>query len=89
MVQLTITDEKLQEVFQKHLDTLLATGNYDNPVRKAFDSLLGYNGELKEEFNRQVKEMALEQMKTPEFAAALGTAMAQEIARREVDKLKK
>jgi hypothetical protein len=86
---LTITDDKLQEAFNQHLESLLTKGNYDNPVKKAFDKLLGYNGELTGEFQTQVKEMVQEQMKTPEFATALGKAMAEEIARREVDKLKK
>jgi hypothetical protein len=86
---LVITDEKLQEAFDSHINSLLTKGNYDNPVKKAFDTLLGYNGSMTKEFNAIVESMAREQMKTPEFAAALGKAMAEEIAKREVDKLKK
>jgi hypothetical protein len=88
-ITLIISDEKLQLAFEQHLDSLLSKGNYDNPVRKAFDNLLGWKGELQVEFQNQIKEMALAQMKTPEFAVALGKAMAEDIARREVDKLKK
>jgi hypothetical protein len=89
MITLTISDEKLQDAFQSHLDNLLKTGNYDNPVKRAMDNLLGYNGELKGEFQNQVKDLTLKLIQTPEFATALGSAIAAEMAKREVDRMKK
>lgn len=89
MITLVIQDDTLQKAFESHLKSVLETGNYNNPVKQAFDKLLGYNGELVGEFNNQIKEMVRSQMQTSEFAAELGRAMAAELARREVDRIGK
>lgn len=90
MLTLTISDNKLQESFDTALEALLKPGSYDNPVKKVLDSLLGYSGdkEIKAQLEECIKKYVLETMASPHFALALGTAMAQEIAKREVDKLK-
>lgn len=91
MVTITISDEKLQQSFDKAMEALLAPGQYHNPVKDTLDQLLGYNGdkEVKEEMQRQIREYITKAMATEEFAKNLGLAMAAEIAKREVDKLQR
>jgi hypothetical protein len=88
-LQLTITDEQLQQAFNTHITKLLEAGNYDNPVKRILDNLLGYNGSLTKEFGEQVVVLMRSLMQTPWFATAIGTAMAAELAKRELDKLKR
>jgi hypothetical protein len=91
-ITLTITDEKLQESFDKSLEALLSIGNYHNPVKQIIDNIFSsYSGdkEIRAQLETHIKEHIIKAMATPEFATALGTAMVAEIAKREVDKLKK
>lgn len=88
-ISLVISDEKLQEVFEGHLNSLLEKGVYDNPVRRAFDDLMGYKGALREEFNEKVKGITLSLLDTPKFHEMLGKAIAEEMAKRQVDLLEK
>lgn len=90
-ITLTVTDEQLQENFNKALAALLTPGVYENPVKRTLDNMLGYNGdkEIKLQLETKIKEYVLNTMGTPEFATALGVAMAAEIAKREVEKLKR
>lgn len=88
---LTVSDETLQQSFNKALDALLTPGSYDNPIKRTLDNILGYNGdkEIKAQIEAYIKEHIQKAMASPQFALALGTAMAAEMAKREVDKLKK
>lgn len=89
MVTLIISDETLQEAFQNHLNKLLEAGNYENPVKKALDTLLGYSGSMRGEMADQITNFMHTAMKTPEFQATLGAAIAAEMAKRAVDALEK
>lgn len=91
MLTLTITDEQLQTAFDSHLNKLLETDNYNNPIKKCVDDLLGYNGDkgIKAQIEVAVRQHLQVAMASPQFALALGTAMAAEMAKREVDKLKR
>ena len=86
---LTVTDEQLQESFQKTLDEMLAPGNYNNPVKRVLDNLLGYSGTMKGEIGKQIQDFLSTSMQTPEFQAILGQAIATEMAKRAVDALEK
>jgi len=88
-INLTITDDKLQDAFNSHLDKLLETDNYNNPVKKCMEELLGYSGSMRGELGTKIKEFLAIQMDTPEFQAQLGTAIANEMAKRAVDALNK
>lgn len=87
MLTLTLTNEQLQAGFQAHLDKLMQVDNYNNPIKSAFDKLFGYSGSMQGELNQWVADNMKTVMSTPQFQLALGQAMAQEIAKREVDKL--
>lgn len=88
-LQLNITDESLQTAFQSHLDSLLTTGNYDNPVKRVMNDLLGYSGLMKGELSTKIKLFMEQQIETPEFQAILGKSIADEMAKRAVDSLEK
>lgn len=91
MITLTITDEKLQASFDKAFEALLTPGSYDNPIKKSLDNLLSYSGdkEIKQQIDDHVKNFITNTLATPMFQMALGQAVAAEIAKREVDKLKR
>ena len=91
MITLTISDEKLQESFDKALDSLMTPGTYDNPVKRSLEKLIGYSGdpEIIAAINKAVKDFALTYLESSEFKLALGTAMAAELAKRQIDSLKK
>lgn len=87
-IALTISHEQLQAGFQAHLDELMKPGNYNNPVKQAMDTMFGYSGSMKGVIGKWVEDNMQAVMASPQFQLALGQAMAQEIARREVDKIK-
>lgn len=83
----------VQKAFQEHMNKLLSErSEYNNPVKKVISDIFsGYgkdsNPELKEEFNKLVANQMKAYMATPSFQLQLGQAMAEEMARRAVDKL--
>lgn len=85
MITLTIPDDKLQESFEKHLNELLEKGNYNNPVKSILDNLLGYSGSLKGKLGKQIEDLFEELMATESFKEMIGVALANEIAKRQVD----
>lgn len=91
MLTLTIPDERIQASFDAALNAMLDTTSYQNPVKKVLDDMLGYNGDadIKKQLMEQIKAQVVATMASPQFALALGQAMAAEIAKREVDKLKR
>lgn len=86
---LTVTDEQLQESFQRTLNEMLAPGNYNNPVKRVLDNLLGYSGTMKGEMGEQITNFLSTSMQSPEFQTILGQAIATEMAKRAVDALEK
>lgn len=88
-IGISISNEQLQAGFQAHLDKLMMPGEYNNPIKNAMDHLFGYSGSMKGVIGAWVEENMKTVMASAQFQLALGQAMAQEIARREVDKLKK
>ncbi len=88
MITLTIEDSKLQECFESHLNSILEVSNYNNPVKQALDSLLGYNGSMKGEMGRQIEAFLATAMDSPEFQAQLGKAIAAEMAKKAVQSMK-
>lgn len=91
MITLTISDEMLQNSFNKALEAMMTPGTYENPVKRSLDNLIGYSGdkEVKAAIDNAVKNFALSYLESPEFKAAIGTAMATELAKRQLDCLKK
>ena len=89
MLTLTISEEQLQTAFQKTLDDMLLPGNYSNPVKKELDNLLGYSGSMKGELGKQIQAYLSTAMDSPEFQQMLGKSIADEMARRAVDSMKK
>lgn len=91
MLTLTITDEQLQKGFQDHLDKLMGD-TYNNPVKKIIEDMFNSYKSVKSpemiELEAQLQNMIKEHMKTPTFALALGTAMAAEMAKKQMEKLK-
>lgn len=85
MITLTINDEKLQESFEQSLNQLLDKGNYNNPIKQTLDNLLGYSGTLKGELGKQIEEHFRLCMESEDFKSKLGIALANEIAKRQVD----
>lgn len=83
----------VQEAFQDHMNKILTEkSEYSNPIKKAISDIFsGYgknsNPELKTEFDKLVANQMRVYMSTPSFHLQLGQAMAEEMARRAVDKL--
>lgn len=83
----------VQEAFQDHMNKLLREkSEYNNPVKKVISDIFsGYgkasNPELKGEFDKLVANQMKAYMATPSFQLQLGQAMAEEMAKRAVDKL--
>lgn len=84
-----ITDDKIQVAFEQTLNEMLAPGNYNNPVKRVLDDLLGYGGSMRGELGGQINNFLKTCMETPEFNAQLGQAIADEMAKRAVDGLEK
>jgi len=89
MLTLTVTDEQLQQAFEKSLDDMLKPGNYSNPVTKVLDKMLGYSGCMSGEVGKQINEFVQTSLSMPSFQAKLGQAIAEEMARRAVDAMEK
>lgn len=89
MVTLIISEEQLQQAFQKSLDDMLKPGNYSNPVKQELDKILGYSGSMKSTLGDQIKIYLATAMESPEFQQMLGKSIADEMARRAVDSMKK
>lgn len=92
MITLNISDETLKAAFDKHLEKLFTPGDYNNPVKSVIDSIFGWNSkevELKAELDKQIKQFMIEYMASPKFGEDLGKAIAGEMAKRELDKMKK
>lgn len=86
---LTITEDQLQNAFEKSLNEILAPGNYSNPVKRVLDDILGYSGLMKGEIGKQIQEFVQTSLSMPSFQAKLGQAIADEMARRAVDAMEK
>lgn len=89
MIQLNISEETVKESFQKTLNQILEAGNYNNPVKRILDDMLGYSNITNSEMGKQIKEYADNALKMPSFQAQLGKAIADEMARRAVDAMEK
>lgn len=85
MITLKIEDDKIQDSFNKALDTMLLPTNYSNPVKQVLDNLLGYSGSMKGELGKQIESLFTELMTTESFKEKIGVALANEIAKRQVD----
>ncbi len=90
MLTLTISEETLKNAFEVHLNKIMEAGQYDNPVKRALDTLLGYNGdkEIKEIIDAKVKDYVKFYLDSTDFKLALGTAMAHIIAKNQLEKAK-
>lgn len=88
-IQLNITEEQLQDAFQKSLDDMLKPGNYSNPVKTVLDKMLGYSGIMQGEIGKQIQDFVQISLSTPLFQQQLGKAIAEEMARRAVDAMEK
>jgi hypothetical protein len=89
MLTLTISDEQLQVAFQKTLDDILLPGNYNNPVKRELDNILGYSGSMRGELGTQIQNYLFTALQSPEFQQMLGKSIADEMARRAVDAMEK
>ena len=89
MLTLTISQEQLQQSFQKSLDDMLSPSNYSNPVKRELDNILGYSGTLRGELGSKIASFLSTAMETTEFQAILGKAIAEEMAKRAVDAMEK
>jgi hypothetical protein len=89
MITITITDEQLQQAFDKSAAEMLTPGNYSNPVKRVLDDLLGYSGAMRGEIGKQIQEFVSTSLSMPSFQAKLGESIAQEMARRAVDAMEK
>jgi len=89
MLTLTISDEQLQVAFQKTLDDMLLPGNYNNPVKRELDNILGYSGSMRGELGTQITNYLSTALQSPEFQQILGKSIADEMARRAVDAMEK
>lgn len=86
--------EAVQRALQEYTDSLLnEKSHYNNPVKKVIDNMFSsYNSsesnkELKAHFDTLIANQMKAYMATPSFQLQLGQAMAEEMARRAVDKL--
>lgn len=93
-VSILLPLEALQKAFQDHMTALITSkSQYDNPVKKTIDNMFSsYNAtdankELKAHFDALIASQMKTYMATPSFQLQLGQAMAEEMARRAVDKL--
>jgi hypothetical protein len=88
-ITLVISDDQLQNAFEKSMDEMLKPGNYNNPVKTVLDNILGYSGQMKGEVGKQIQEFVTNSLSMPLFQAKLGQAIADEMARRAVDAMEK
>lgn len=91
MITINITQEQLQEAFDSSVSSLLKPGNYENPVKKVLDKLLGYSA-MSDNNNPlaiEIKTFAENSFSSTKFQQQLGQAIADEMARRAVDALEK
>lgn len=92
-LSILMSNALVQGAFQEHMDKILTEkSEYSNPIKKAISDIFsGYgknsNPELKTEFDKLVANQMRVYMTTPSFHLQLGQAMAEEMARRAVDKL--
>jgi len=89
MITITVTEEQIQEEFNKSMENLFSKGNYSNPVKSILDNLLGYSGAMKGAMGDKIKQYLETQIETPDFQQLLGKSIADEMARRVVDSLDK
>lgn len=78
---LTISDETLLQSFNK---AILSSVNYNSFIKRTLDNILD-NEEIKAQIEAYIKEHMQRVMASPQFTLA----MADEMAKLEVDKLKK
>ena len=88
-INIVITDEQLQESFNKEISKLLETGTYSNPVKTCIDKLFGYSGELTGVLGEQIKVKLESFMEDKEFQRILGESLAKILAERHVKSLEK
>lgn len=92
-LSILMSNTLVQGAFQDHMNKILSEkSEYNNPIKKAISDIFsGYgknsNPELKTEFDKLVANQMRVYMSTPSFHLQLGQAMAEEMARRAVDKL--
>lgn len=93
-LSILIANGLVQEAFQNYMTAILADkSQYNNPVKKLIETIFsGYNApegskEVKAEFDKLVFNQMKTYMTTPSFHLQLGQAMAEEMAKRAVDKL--
>ena len=89
MITIEIKDEQIQNAFQLSLDEMLKPGNYNNPVKRVLDDILGYSGLKTSEIGNKIREFVSTQLTSEPFQALLGKAIAEEMARRAVDAMEK
>lgn len=89
-----MSNELVQKAFQDFMNALLSDkSQYNNPVKKVIENMFSsYNAteankEVKKAFDDMVSNQMRAYMSTPSFQLQLGQAMAEEMARRAVDKL--
>lgn len=88
-INIKIEQETIENAFQKSLDDMLAPGNYNNPVKRVLDNMLGYSGLMTNEIGKQIQEFVKVSLELPAFQARLGEAIAKEMAKRAVDAMEK
>lgn len=92
-LSILMSNTLVQEAFQDHMNKILSEkSEYNNPIKKAISDIFSGYGknsspELKAEFDKLVANQMKAYMSTPSFHLQLGQAMAEEMARRAVDKL--
>ncbi len=90
-MNIEISNETLNKAFEESINKMLAPDNYNNPVKRIVETVIGssYKGdrtELGEAIVKKIEAKVHTLIESDAFDAMLGQAVAEAIAKREVQK---
>lgn len=89
MITATVTDQQLQDAFNKSVEKLFSMENYSNPAKEEAEKLFNYNGPLRDAVKAKIKELADEFVASDKFKDMLGQALVNKLAEDQLKEMKK
>ena len=90
MITVTVTDEVIQTQVQDAINKMLnESSSYSNPIKNLADKQLNHDGPLRDALKAKIDKLIKEIIDSPTHDAVIGTAIVQEMAKREIERMKK
>lgn len=89
MITITVTEETIQTQVQEAINKMLnESSSYSNPIKNLAEKQLNHDGPLRDALKAKIDKLIKEIIDSPTHDAVIGAAIVQEMAKREIEKMK-